>query len=139
MARRRTTDVIVVHCAATKASMDIGVEEIRRWHKDRGWTDIGYHFVIRRNGTVEKGRNVADVGAHVAGKNRNSIGICLVGGINDRGAPVNNFTIAQSAVLHHLIEDLLKSYPGCRIVGHRDLDPKKDCPCFDVKAWWAEE
>jgi N-acetylmuramoyl-L-alanine amidase len=89
---RKKTDLLVVHCAATKASMDIGAKEIRRWHKDRGWDDIGYHYVIRRNGDVEIGRPENAVGAHVAGKNSTSVGICLVGGIDDAGKPKANFT-----------------------------------------------
>lgn len=125
-----------MHCAATKKTMDIGAKEITRWHEDRGWTTIGYHWVIRRDGTVEKGRREGSVGAHVAGHNADSIGICLVGGLSQTGFPEDNFTTAQRKALRKLINEILGRYPGCRVLGHHDLDPKKDCPCFNVPKWW---
>lgn len=135
MAVRHATDLLVVHCAATKARMDIGAAEIRRWHKEKGWADIGYHYVIRRNGVLEVGRDEATVGAHVAGYNARSIGICLVGGIDEQGRAENNFTPAQFAALRRLLARLAARYPAARIVGHRDLNPGKDCPSFDIADW----
>ncbi len=77
---RTKTDTIVIHCAATKPSMNIGAEEIKKWHVDeRGWADIGYHFVLDRNGVVCPGRPVEKAGAHSKGHNKNSIGLCIVG------------------------------------------------------------
>jgi len=136
---RKKTDWIVIHCSATRPTQDIGAKEIRKWHKDKGWIDIGYHFVIRRNGVVEKGRPVDDIGAHVAGYNSNSVGVCLVGGIGENSfAPENNFTKAQWSALKALVADLVKRYPNAKVQGHRDF-PKvaKACPCFDAKPWAA--
>ena len=76
----REINTFIIHCSDTYPDMDIGVEEIRRWHKERGWSDIGYHYVIRRNGKIEEGRNDGIVGAHAKGMNENSLGICMVGG-----------------------------------------------------------
>ena len=130
--KRTSTEYIVVHCAATPATMDIGAEEIRRWHKERGWIDIGYHFVIRRDGTVEKGRKIDAIGAHVRGVNQISVGICLVG--------TDEFEDAQFASLKELIVSLLDEYPAAQVKGHRDFpNVKKECPGFDVPSWWKNE
>jgi N-acetylmuramoyl-L-alanine amidase len=135
---RSKTEWIVIHCAATRPSMDIGVDEIRRWHHDRGWRDIGYHFVIRRGGAIEVGRAIDDIGAHVVGQNAVSVGVCLVGGITDGGSPENNFTPAQWASLRSLMRALVKAYPGARVRGHRDFAAKA-CPSFDAVAWAVKE
>lgn len=132
---RTRTDLIVVHCAATKASMDIGVREIRQWHVQKGWLDIGYHFVIRRNGMVEEGRPQSVIGAHVEGHNSTSVGICLAGGIDDKGQPQNNFTPEQFATLAELLSKLKLSYPTAKICGHNDLTDAKACPSFKVSPW----
>lgn len=130
---------LVVHCAATRASMDIGAEEIRKWHLARGFNDIGYHFVIRRDGELEWGRPVWKQGAHVRGHNRDSIGICLVGGLNDETfKPEDNFTDEQYATLRALLLDLSLKYPNAEVLGHRDFKGvRKACPCYDVIPWWA--
>ena len=134
---RKDTDFIAVHCAATDASQDIGKAEIDVWHRQRGFLCIGYHFVIRRNGKIEYGREVRTVGAHVKGYNHNSIGICMVGGGSTK--EVNNFTTAQWATLEGLLRDLRHEYPDAVIQGHRDFpDVHKWCPSFDVKAWVTE-
>lgn len=127
---------IVVHCAATPSDMDVGVKEIRSWHLKRGFNDIGYHFVIRRDGKIEKGRDVETIGAHVEGHNKNSIGICLVGGYKRVGkqlATENNFTPAQFDTLAELLKQLEAKYKGVKFYGHRDLNPGKDCPSFSLK------
>ena len=127
---------IIIHCAATKPSMDIGANEIREWHIARDWIDIGYHYVIRRNGTVEKGRDIMQAGAHAKGHNFTSIGICLVGGINEEGEPDDNFTLKQYNSLIQLVKFLEMTFPIDDVLGHRDLpDVNKQCPCFDVRAW----
>jgi N-acetylmuramoyl-L-alanine amidase len=123
----RTLDKIIFHCAFTPPQMDIGVEEIRQWHLAKGWADIGYHFVIRRDGSVETGRPIGMMGAHCLGQNANSIGVCLVGGMNTTGGPDSNFTLHQ-----YVTVDSLKSiYSALTVHGHREFSPK-DCPCFDV-------
>ena len=134
---RRETTALVVHCAATTPTQDIGAAEIRTWHvEERGWSDIGYHYVIRRNGTVETGRPVTDVGAHVAGYNSETVGICLVGGINERGDPDANYTDAQWNSLYGLLVALRVRYPQARICGHRDFpNVLKACPSFAVASW----
>jgi len=151
----RKINCIVIHCAATKPSMDIGVAEIRGWHRQRGFSDVGYHRVIRRDGTVEKGRADAEAGAHVTGYNSNSFGICLVGGIDDKGNAQNNYTEAQWKTLAKLVREVQKAYgvPDKYVFGHRDMPQNagisleqiatgagfkkvsKACPCFDVKEW----
>ncbi len=132
----RKISTLIVHCSATKPEMDIGAEEIRKWHKDRKWNDIGYHFVIRRNGELEKGRDVAIAGAHAKGHNFSSIGICLIGGINEGGKADANYTIKQYNSLIQLVDFLRMTFPITDVLGHRDLpDVNKECPCFDVRAW----
>jgi len=137
---RKSTKHIVIHCSATRAIQDIGAKEIRSWHKAKGWRDIGYQFVIRRNGTVEKGRGVDEIGSHVQGYNAASVGICLVGGLNnDTYAPEANYTPAQWSALKTLVAAMVKKYPAAKVLGHRDF-PKvaKACPCFDAKPWAAK-
>lgn len=118
--------------------MDIGAKEIREWHiKQNGWRDIGYHYVIRRNGALETGRPESVAGSHVRNHNATSIGICMVGGIDRRGATAKNFTPHQWISLEHLVRDLRAKYPLAIIHGHREF-AAKDCPSFDVQAWVKE-
>lgn len=118
--------------------MDIDADTIRKWHRDRGWRDIGYHHVIKRDGTLEIGRPPMAVGAHAKGFNQVSVGICLIGGIDVMGDPDANFTRAQYNRLEKLLRALKQAYPEAAVVGHRDLPGvNKACPSFDVKAWWA--
>jgi N-acetylmuramoyl-L-alanine amidase len=125
------TNKLIIHCADTPAGMDIGAAEIRRWHvQDNKWADIGYHYVVRRNGTVEKGRDDLTPGAHTRGHNHDSLGICLVG-----GKPGPNFTSRQWVTLAGLIATLKAQHPGAVVKGHRDYDSGKDCPGFDVAAF----
>lgn len=135
---RAKTDYIAVHCAATRPSQDIGAAEIDRMHRQRGFKCIGYHKVIRRDGTIEDGRPIDQVGAHVENWNSVSVGICLVGGVSEKDINVaeNNFTPAQWEALSKLLVELKQKYPHAHIQGHRDF-PKvaKACPSFDVAAW----
>lgn len=133
----RPIHYLVVHAAATPSHMDIGFKEIDRWHREKGWLMIGYHFVIRRDGTVEPGRPVTRAGAHVRGYNANSIGICMVGGESEDGGVMGNFTPEQFKALRELLFSLLSSHPEAEVLGHRDFPGvAKSCPCFDVKEWW---
>lgn len=147
---RTATDLLVVHCSATRPTQDIGVRDITQWHIQRGFDTVGYHYVIRRNGEVERGRPENAVGAHVRGHNTHSIGICLAGGVDNAGKPANNFTAAQFVALHQLLDELRKRYPDARVLGHRDLSPDRNgdgvispnefikaCPSFDVATWLA--
>lgn len=114
--------------------MDIGAAEIERWHRARGFFGIGYHYVIRRNGQLEKGRPLEKAGAHAEGYNANSIGICLVGGIDDKGKPQNNFTDAQWIELKRLVSELVEKYGALKIIGHNEV-AHKACPSFSVQKW----
>lgn len=131
----REINKIIIHCSATKANQDIGAFQIDEWHKKQGWSGIGYHYVIRRNGQVENGRPLEVTGAHCKGQNKNSIGICLVGGIDAKGEPENNFTEAQFLALRKLVKNLKQDYPGATIHGHYEF-ANKACPCFDVKEFF---
>lgn len=133
----RDIETIIIHCADTPASMDIGAEEIRRWHLERGWSDIGYHHVICRSGCVEPGRPEEKTGAHTRGYNASSIGICLVGGRGENGQPETNFTKEQWASLRGLVNSLLVRYPGATVHGHNEFSDKA-CPTFNVPEWWAK-
>lgn len=148
-AKRKATRRIVYHCTASKEGVDIGVKEVDREHRVQGWTGCGYHFVIRLNGVVEVGRPVDTIGAHVAGFNSDSISISYVGGVDKNLKPKDTRTPAQKAAMADLTRKLLAQYPGCEVVGHRDLSPDrnhdgritpdewiKQCPCFDARAWW---
>lgn len=133
----RKINQIVVHCAATKPSMNVDAQTIRRWHvEENGWRDIGYHYVIKRDGTLETGRPESQQGAHAAGHNAHSIGICLAGGLDEDNQPDSNFTRHQFTTLENLLNQLLGRYSGAVVCGHRDLADAKACPCFDVHQWW---
>tara|TARA_R100000664_G_scaffold1281_2_gene3349 strand:+ start:5316 stop:5759 length:444 start_codon:yes stop_codon:yes gene_type:complete len=139
---RRKTDSIIIHCAATKKSMDIGYKEIREWHVDQnGWDDVGYHYIIRRNGKLEKARPEEYSGAHAPSHNSRSIGICLVGGMADDGGPENNFTLEQFLTLKDLVNMVMNKYSDItEVLGHCDVqDNKPNCPGFDVKQWMNKE
>lgn len=134
-------DHITVHCSATRPSQDIGVKEIKRWHIKRGFSDVGYHYIIRRDGSIEAGRPEHVTGAHVRWQNTGNLGVCLVGGVSedDVDVPENNFTDKQWATLKNLLRRLHLKYPNADILGHRDWpDVKKACPSFDVKSWIKE-
>jgi N-acetyl-anhydromuramyl-L-alanine amidase AmpD len=136
---RKSTDTIVIHCAATRPHMDIGVEEIRKWHKERGFEDIGYHYVIKRSGIVERGRDDSFQGAHAIAVNDTSVGICLVGGVDDDLQWQNNFTKAQFKSLISTIKLVKSKYEDIeRIIGHNEVESKKECPSFNVQEWLEE-
>lgn len=112
----------IVHCSDSTHG---DVAEIRQWHIARGWRDVGYHFVIRRDGEVEVGRTLEDIGAHCEGQNADSIGTCLVG--------VKDFTPAQFAALRRIHAMLKSMFAGVELFGHRDFNPHKTCPNFEVR------
>lgn len=138
MARRASTKFIVIHCSATPPKRDIGAKEITHWHLQAGYLTIGYHIVIRRSGAVEMGRPMNEIGAHARGANATSIGVCLVGGTDASGKSESNYTPEQWETLETVVQSALLNYPEAQVIGHRDVPgTKKDCPCFDVKQWWA--
>ena len=135
----KRVELLVVHCAATRANMDVGAKEIDGWHRQRGFRKIGYHFVIRRDGTVETGRALDEPGAHAEQVNSRSLGICLVGGLaKDGKSGADNFAPEQKAALRVLLRELKQKYPAADILGHRDIPGvAKDCPSFNVREWLA--
>lgn len=145
---RPKTDYVVWHASATPPSMDIGSAQIAIMHKAKGWDDIGYHMVIRRDGRVEPGEDLRRAGAHVKGLNRYSVGICMIGGVDEDGDAENNYTEEQWKAAKHVFEFFTLLHPDAEHVGHRDLSPDsdgdgrvqrheflKDCPCFSVAQW----
>ena len=132
----RVITLIIVHCSAVRPDQTSSAAQIDTWHRRQGWKlGIGYHYVIRRDGTIEPGRPEWMIGAHchVKGQNHNahSIGVCYEGGLDIRGQPADTRTKAQKASLRGLLEDLHARYPRAVIVGHHDLNPQKDCPCIE--------
>lgn len=114
--------------------MNIGAHEIDRWHKQRGWSGIGYHWVIKRDGTIEDGRPVNKVGAHVKGYNTGSLGLCMVGGVNNDGDADNNFTDKQWHSLELMARGIKAMIPHITIHGHNEY-ANKACPSFSVQTW----
>ena len=128
----RNVTLIVVHCSANRAGSALRLRDIDRYHRSLGWKGCGYHFVIPADGAVEEGRPLSQVGSHCRGHNSHSIGVCYVGGLDARGNPADTRTEAQWVALRKLLERLHREFPKAVIVGHRDLDGHKACPCFDV-------
>lgn len=127
----RKIDKIIIHCTATREGEDISPSTIREWHLARGFKTIGYHFVIALDGRVYVGRPLSEVGAHCKGYNKNSIGICYVGGLDKYGKPKDTRTCAQKIILKRMVGALKQSFPNATIHGHNEF-ANKDCPCFDV-------
>lgn len=126
-------DYIVIHCTATEAGKDFTAADIDKWHKARGFRKIGYHYVVRLNGSLETGRAESEVGAHTIGLNANSLGVVYVGGL-ENGKPKDTRTGVQRLALENLIKELLQDYPQAQVAGHYDFAPKA-CPCFNVFDW----
>ncbi|USL90055.1 hypothetical protein [Vibrio phage vB_VpaS_CHI] len=147
---------ITVHCSANRKGRYLTATELRKFHTDpepvgKGWSDIGYHFVIRTDGAVDKGRPITRQGAGVGGQNKDNVHICLVGGLDAKGKPAFTYTDVQMNALYGLISDLTDKYqiPLDKVCGHRDYSPDlngdgnitedewiKVCPCFDVRSWF---
>ena len=163
---RTETKYIIAHTSATPPSWDIGATEIRHLHtaskstpvkwgaynlKGKAWSDIGYHFVLPRNGIIELGRDIDAVGAHVRGYNRVSVGFCMVGGVSESGKAEDNYTDLQWRAADFLVSMLTLRYPSAKVLGHRDLSPDldgdgiikpheftKQCPSFGAMERWPE-
>ncbi|SKB49310.1 N-acetylmuramoyl-L-alanine amidase [Sphingopyxis flava] len=131
---RKITD-IVIHCSATPEGKDFGAASIDRWHKERGWAGIGYHYVVKRDGTIEPGRPLEKAGAHVAGHNANSVGIVYIGGLAKDGKKAKDTrTPEQKTALRTIVAEMRRRFPEARVLGHRDFPGvRKDCPSFDVR------
>lgn len=147
----RRIDEIIIHCSDSPEGRNDKAEDIRKWHKQRGFSDIGYHYVIDLDGTVEKGCPIEQAGAHCTGHNRNSIGICYIGGaywrdgVNTKGKPIkgkdgkavlmpkDTRTALQRMAMKELVAQLQEQFPRATVHGHREF-ANKACPCFDVEA-----
>lgn len=130
---------LVLHCSATRCNQDYSVEQLRSDHLARGFCDIGYHFYVRKDGTLTQHRFLLEVGAHARPYNRCSIGICYEGGLDEQGKPANTLTLAQKQHIKDLIAILRRLFPKAKVVGHRDLPGTipKACPCFDAEAMFG--
>lgn len=129
----RTITEIIVHCTATAEGKDYTVSDIRRWHQAQGWPDVGYHYVVYRDGTIHDGRSVHLRGIHCSGHNSYSVGVVYIGGVaTDGKTPKDTRTLAQKAALVILLTFLCHLYPNAKIFGHRDFS-NKACPSFDAK------
>ena len=128
---------IIVHCADTPEGRDDKAADIRRWHKARGFNDIGYHYVVDLDGTIEPGRDVEIAGAHTTGHNADSIGVCYIGGADKNMKPKDPRTEEQTTALRLLLKYLVQKSPGAKINGHRDF-ANKSCPSFDAKTEYKE-
>ena len=128
----RQINKIIVHCSATREGQDVTVDTIRDWHLARGWTDIGYHFYIDIYGEIQKGRDIAKIGAHTKGQNRNSIGICYCGGVEADGkTPKDTRSDCQKDSLIAVLRTLKAMYPEATIHSHNDY-ANKACPSFNA-------
>lgn len=146
----RRIDEIIIHCSDSPEGRNDKAEDIRKWHKQRGFSDIGYHYVIDLDGTVEQGRPIEQAGAHCTGHNSNSIGICYIGGaywrdgVNAKGKPIkgkdgkavlmpkDTRTTLQRMAMKELVAQLREQFPHATVHGHREF-ANKACPCFDVE------
>ena len=129
----RHITLIVIHCSAVKPDQQSSAAQIDSWHRQRGFhLGIGYHYVIRRDGTLEMGRPEYMVGAHCKNHNQHSIGVCYEGGLDIRGDPADTRTEAQKRTMRQLVDELRQRYPKAIVVGHHNLNPLKACPCFDA-------
>lgn len=129
----RRIDEIIVHCTATREGVDVRVEDIRKWHRAQGWSDIGYHYVVGLDGVIEAGRDVDIAGAHCQGHNARSIGVVYVGGLAADGrTPKDTRTEAQKESLVTLLSWLMMIYPNAMVHGHNEF-ANKACPCYRVR------
>lgn len=152
----RRIDEIIIHCSDSPEGRNDKAEDIRKWHKQRGFNDIGYHYVIDLDGTVEQGRPIEQAGAHCTGHNAHSIGICYIGGaywrdgVNAKGKPIkgkdgkavlipkDTRTILQRMAMKELVAQLREQFPEATVHGHREF-ANKACPCFDIQAEFGTE
>jgi len=139
----RNIDRIVIHCTATPEGRDVSIEEVTRWHTDpkphgRGWSRVGYHYLIKLDGTIERGLDEDVTGIHVRHHNEGAIAIVYAGGLDANGNPKDTRTAAQKDAMARLVSGLKCAYPSAEVLGHNDHPGvAKACPCFDVREWWG--
>lgn len=129
----RPINLIIIHCSATPEGREVSAAEIDGWHRARGFSGIGYHYLIHLDGKTEACRPLEKIGSHCFGQNQNSIGICYVGGVDKTNKPKDTRTAEQKAALRSLVKVLLEQFPDARIAGHNEFTPNKACPCFNVR------
>ncbi|WP_239063733.1 N-acetylmuramoyl-L-alanine amidase [Bacteroides sp. 51] len=123
---------IMIHCTATPAERELTVADIDRYHRERGFKSIGYHFVIHQDGRIEEGRSLTQKGAHCYGWNSSAIGIAYVGGLDKEGNPADTRTEAQKVAIRELVRRLCTLIEIKRVLGHNEVSDKA-CPCYDVR------
>ena len=128
---KRKINKIIIHCSATPPTMDVDANRIDEWHKEKGWSGIGYHFFIKRDGQIEIGRPLEKQGANTRGHNKNSIGVCYAGGVDSEMCSEDNRTSNQIASLLSLLRLLKNIFPESKVHSHNDFSPK-DCPSFNA-------
>lgn len=143
----RTITLLIIHCSATPEGKDFTVEDIDRWHRQRGWKCIGYHYVIYLDGSIHPGRPESMVGAHCQNHNQHSIGVCYIGGLSPSQppqsggepilVPADTRTPAQKASLLYLLKQLKQKYPNAVIASHHTFNPQKTCPNFSAEKEYA--
>ena len=136
----RKIEEIIIHCSATTEGREVTVEEIDKWHRERGFKCIGYHYVIYLDGSIHKGRDESMQGAHCSMHNAKSIGICYIGGCEQVGKKLKSKdtrTPEQKAALIELLHELAEKYPDATLHGHNEF-ASKDCPCFNVQEEYGE-
>src|SRR5690554_5975133 len=128
----RTINKIIIHCSATPEGRHHTVKDIDRWHRDRGFAQVGYHWVVYLDGSIHPGRSEKIAGAHTVGHNTDSIGICYIGGVDSNMNAKDTRTENQKIALRNLVNELQKKYPNSTVHGHNEFAAKA-CPSFSVK------
>ena len=128
----RDINKIILHCSATPEGRDVKVDDIRRWHLANGWDDIGYHFCVYADGSIHRGRDLDKSGAHTYGHNRNSIGICYIGGVDKEMNAKDTMTEMQDIAVLELVKSLRLIFGKLSLHGHNEFS-SKSCPSFDVQ------
>lgn len=134
----RVITLIIIHCSAVRPWQQSGINELNRWHRQRGYKCCGYHKIIRRDGTIEDGRPYEMIGAHCQNRNKHSIGICYEGGLDANGKPADTRTDAQKVAMRKLLEELHEQFPKAIIAGHNVFNPMKACPCFNAMREYSD-
>lgn len=128
----RELNRIILHCTATRAGQQVNVKQIDKWHRDRGWSGVGYHYVIYANGEIATGRNIRKKGAHVKGHNHDSVGVAYVGGLDNNLVPQDTMTMPQEMAFLHLVNSLRVVFGDMSVHGHNEFS-SKSCPSFNVQ------
>tara|TARA_R110002153_G_scaffold104649_3_gene242699 strand:- start:2125 stop:2538 length:414 start_codon:yes stop_codon:yes gene_type:complete len=128
----RLLNRIILHCTATRVGEELDVSQIDKWHRDRGFSEIGYHYVIYADGTIATGRNIRKKGAHVKGHNHDSVGVAYVGGLDNNLVPQDTMTMQQELAFLHLVNSLRVVFGSLSVHGHNEFS-NKACPSFEVQ------